>query len=93
VLRSRWRARKQFFSVHCAPNDCQYPRLGLIVARRLAGNSVKRNAVKRLVREVFRMRQGDIAGWDWVVRLTSLPGPNQWDQARRELQAMFTVRS
>lgn len=54
---------------------------------------MKRNAVKRLVREVFRMRQGDIAGWDWVVRLTSLPGPNQWDQARRELQAMFTVRS
>lgn len=77
--------------MHRAPNDLQTARLGLIVARRTAGNSVKRNAVKRLVREVFRVRQDALAGWDWVVRLTAFPKPGEWTQARAELQALLVT--
>ena len=55
------------------PNSLAYSRLGLIVAGKVVRRAVGRNRVKRLLREVFRARQQDLAGLDLVVRLRRPP--------------------
>ncbi len=44
--------RGELFSVHAFPNEFGTPRLGLSVSRRV-GNAVKRNTVRRKLREIF----------------------------------------
>lgn len=64
-----YRVRKDMgvICVFGKPNELGYDRLGLSVGRRF-GNAVKRNRVKRLIRECFRLGQGDCErGYDFVV--------------------------
>jgi ribonuclease P protein component len=49
-----------------ALNNVSSSRLGLIVSKKV-GNAVERNRVKRMVREAFRHRLPNLAGWDLVV--------------------------
>lgn len=63
------RARKHAgpLTVLARPNGLSESRLGLSVGRRV-GNAVKRNRVKRLLRESFRLtRHRWPSGYDWVV--------------------------
>ena len=43
------------------------PRLGLAIAARIIGNAVRRNRIKRLVRESFRQHQHELPALDIVV--------------------------
>ena len=45
-------------AVRVLPNGLPYPRLGLSVPKRV-GNAVRRNRIKRLIREAFRLSQHD----------------------------------
>jgi ribonuclease P protein component len=51
----------------------KFPRLGLIVPKRLLSRAVDRNRVRRLLREWFRNNQGRLDGRDLVVRLSARP--------------------
>jgi ribonuclease P protein component len=69
VIRFGCSARSEFLQIFAKPNGLLHSRLGLIVAGKIERLAVSRNRAKRLLREVFRARQQDVAGLDLVVRL------------------------
>lgn len=52
------------------PNE-QMPRLGVVVAKKLLKQAVRRNTVKRVVRECFRLHREQLPNRDLIVRLMS----------------------
>ena len=63
--------------------ETEWPRLGVTVSARV-GNSVQRNRIKRLLREVFRHRRADLAPCDLVVIAKTGAGELTYGQAARE---------
>jgi len=61
------RLRTDNFTITARPNGGDITRLGITVSRR-AGNSAKRNRVKRLIREFFRLHKHVMpSGYDIVI--------------------------
>jgi ribonuclease P protein component len=59
--------RGRFFSVHGLPNNLGRPRLGLSVSKKV-GTAVKRNRVRRRLKEIFRSSADDLpGGLDFVI--------------------------
>ncbi|SRR5579883_1642438 len=56
-----------FFAVTVCANQTGQPRLGMAVAVRVAGNSVGRNRIRRIVRESFRLHRHGLPPVDLVV--------------------------
>lgn len=56
-----------FFGIVARANAVAGPRLGLAVATKVAGSSVERNRIRRLIRESFRLRQRQLPALDIVV--------------------------
>jgi len=55
-----------FFGIVARAN-VEGPRLGMAVATKVAGSSVERNRIRRLIRESFRLRQRQLPALDIVV--------------------------
>jgi ribonuclease P protein component len=97
ALKGRRLARGAFFVLMKAPPAVSASplraRLGLVIAKRYAPKSVTRNALKRVVREAFRLCQGRLPAADYVIRLharvpaASLTALKR--QARAEADAHF----
>jgi ribonuclease P protein component len=49
------------------PNNEEYARLGVVVSKKNVRLAVNRNRVKRIVRESFRLKQSELAGFDIVI--------------------------
>ena len=70
VFRFRHQASSQHIQIYAKPNDLPYSRIGLVVSKKVERGAVRRNKVKRVLRETFRTYQQDKAlGMDWVLRL------------------------
>lgn len=48
-------------------NTLGFPRLGLAIARKQVRHAVRRNRIKRLIRESFRLHQQELSALDVVV--------------------------
>ena len=66
------------------PNELGYPRMGLSVSRRV-GNAVKRNRIKRMLREAFRTTQHE-----WPHKLEQEQAQQQ-TQAQKQMQGYDMV--
>lgn len=59
-------------------------RLGVVVGRRHAPHAVTRNLIKRAARDLFRLHQSGLAGWDLVLRLQRRFEPTEFRAASSE---------
>ncbi|HEX4243014.1 MAG TPA: ribonuclease P protein component [Steroidobacteraceae bacterium] len=56
-----------FFTLSVLANHESHPRLGLSIATRTFGNAVRRNRIKRITRESFRLNQMNLPPVDVTV--------------------------
>jgi ribonuclease P protein component len=75
------------FHLYGLANPLDYPRLALVVPKRLAPRAVTRNRIRRLVREAFRLQQVRLGSLDCVVRLMKPPGDTP--VTREEIEALL----
>lgn len=61
-------------------------RLGLVIAKRYAAQSVTRNAIKRVLREAFRQQRHLLPAGDLVFRLHSRVAPVSLTQLKRQVR-------
>ncbi|MER1966565.1 ribonuclease P protein component [Castellaniella sp. GW247-6E4] len=62
-------------------------RLGMVVPKRQAPLAVTRNAIKRVVREAFRLRRAELPPGDLVFRLVARPEPASLTVLKRRARA------
>jgi len=80
------RARGSLVTVAVAPNDGERTRLGLSIGRRVWKRAVRRNRVRRLVREAFRLACAELPPGVDVVVIGSVPRIEpELAELRREL--------
>jgi ribonuclease P protein component len=74
------------FAVFSCDSGYHTPRLGLSTAARIVGGSVRRNRIKRLVRESFRQHQHELPNVDIVVNARAGVCNAGNDSIRRSLE-------
>jgi ribonuclease P protein component len=78
------RLHTRHFGVTLAPPEVLVSRLGLVVTRRF-GKAVKRNRMKRLLREFFRRHQGRLPHRDLVIMAKKGAETLSFSQVEQEL--------
>lgn len=58
VLKNGKLLKCKFFTLKILKNNLEYPRLGIRINKKI-GNAVKRNKIKRMIKEIFRMNKNE----------------------------------
>ncbi|MBM4286773.1 MAG: ribonuclease P protein component [Deltaproteobacteria bacterium] len=77
------------FIVSLAENDEHRPRLGVVTTKRL-GKAVRRNRVKRLLREFFRLHKGVLPPQDIVIIAKRGAADLTYAQVKAELEVVLS---
>ena len=79
----------QYFQVFIRPNGLDRARLGLVVAKSVARYAVRRNYIKRVIREYFRLHAKEVDGFDIVVRVKQSFYRSNGALARQTLERLW----
>jgi ribonuclease P protein component len=82
------RLKTLHFSLCLAPGATERPRLGLVVGRRL-GKAVRRNRIKRLLREFFRRHKNMLQLHDIIIIAKKGAGALDYHQVQEELSRVM----
>ena len=89
VFNFRKRIASNYFVIRFKPNALNKPRLGLIVAKKTAKLAVNRNYMRRVLRELFRLNQHNMAGLDLVIQVQkTFESPNFW-MVKQEFEGLL----
>lgn len=67
VFKKGKRLEGSYYVVYKCANALGYPRLGTVVSKKRCGGAVKRNRIKRVIREVFRLNKKLFDSYDVIV--------------------------
>ncbi len=76
--------RKNGFTFVLLKNELSHPRLGISVGKKY-GNAVRRNRIKRKIREAFRLTQYELDNYD----ITCIPYPSAKNARVSEIKKLF----
>ncbi len=75
--------------MHYMPTASGFPRLGLIVGKKAARSAVRRNYMKRVLRELFRQHRHTLGGVDLLVRVQKPFAHSGYPVVRQEYLALL----
>ena len=67
VFKNPVKSTDRFFTILAIQNEYSHPRIGLAIAKKTVKKAVRRNAIKRITRESFRLHQHSLGSLDIVV--------------------------
>ncbi len=89
VYREGRRRSSREFAVFLRPNGMELSRFGWSIKKAL-GSAVKRNRMRRRIREIIRLRRQEIApGWDIVIHPRSTVATANFSSLSEELLKML----
>ena len=88
LLREGKRSGASGYTFYFAPRSEGPARLGILVSRRHSSKATQRNAIKRCIREAFRLEQARLEALDILVRppYGAVPGKQMLMRLRRILE-------
>ncbi|MER0169946.1 MAG: ribonuclease P protein component [Nitrosomonas sp.] len=91
VINLRCQTNGNLIQIYMRPNEFEYARLGLIVSKRIERSAVKRNKIKRILRETFRKNRfyDQTIKMDWVMRLRRPVPRNELKKLAAETQLLM----
>lgn len=87
VYDRRCASSDRFLLVYVAENDQKLRRVGLSVSRKW-GNAIRRNRIKRLLREAFRLHKSELPVGIDLVLIPRSAGPVSLDRWGRSLRCL-----
>ncbi len=93
VINLKYQARGNLIQIYAKPNGLACARVGLIVAKKIERHAVKRNRIKRILREAFRKNRHNeyehLRKMDWVIRLRCPVSKNESIQLANETKLLM----
>ncbi len=88
IFKGGKRARGKYWQIIAKPNQDARPRLGLAISKKVTRLAVDRNRFKRVARETFRLAQGHLDNWGFVVMARNAK-PTNGSELSAELLNLF----
>lgn len=86
------RRSSKYFAVFLRPNNSDVSRFGWSV-KKATGNAVRRNRIRRRLREIVRLHRREIGvGWDIVVHPRDSVATAEFSELSRDLLKLFPSR-
>jgi ribonuclease P protein component len=89
VFSFRKRISTPHLVLHYQLNALQHARLGLVIGKKTAKLAVSRNYMRRVLRELFRLRQQDISPVDLVIRVQKQFDRVDFNQIKKEFDELM----
>lgn len=82
------------FVLHFNDNSLGYPRIGVVIGKKIFASAVKRNRLKRIIREVFRSNKHKFNSLDVVIVASrKSEGILNYNNTRQEICDKINLKS
>ena len=89
VFDFRKRLTGKYLMAYYRPNNLGRPRIGLIASKKIAPAATDRNYMRRVLREIFRVNQSTLGGFDIVIRIQKRFGRGDYETIEQEFMSLL----